>query len=457
MSTAHTVESSREGTSTGNDQNRSKVSKWSLFIAAFSTVVEWYDFTLYLYMTTVLSRVFYGGGEGSIAFALLTFAVAYLMRPFGAIVFGHIGDRFGRKRMMLITMAVMTIAMLVTALLPTSAQIGAAAGWLMLLLRMVMAFAVGGEYTGVITYLIEGAGPNRRGFLASLAAASSEVGALLAAGVAAATVAFVPADQLDVWGWRIPFFVGAAMAAVVWVSRSLMNESPEFERQKRENDIPEAPLKKVLVEHFPAVLRTFCISALGSITYYVGISYVPTYLHDAIGMSEADALWISTVAAVAVIAVSPIVGIISDRVGRRPVLITVSALGIVVPPLMFWAMGGTSLAVAVAGVVALACLGGAVSAIAPSACAEQFPGEGRVSGLAFGLTMATAVFGGLTPWLSQVIMDATGNIMVPAYIMAVVAIGVLPVMLASPETAPRIVGGRDADATGRNTGAAVTE
>ena len=101
--------------------------------------------------------------------------------------------------------------------------------------------------------------------------------------------------------------------------------------------------------------------------------------------------------------------------------------------------------------------GGAVSAIAPSACAEQFPGEGRVSGLAFGLTMATAVFGGLTPWLSQIIMDATGNIMVPAYIMAVVAIGVLPVMLTSPETAPRIVGDRDADATGRNTRAAVTE
>ena len=124
---------------------RPNVSRASIAIAAFSTVVEWYDFTLYLYMTTVLARVFYGDGEGSVAMALLTFAVAYLMRPIGAIVFGHVGDRFGRKRMMLWSMAIMTLAMLATALLPTSAAIGGTAGWLLLLLRLIMTFSVGGR------------------------------------------------------------------------------------------------------------------------------------------------------------------------------------------------------------------------------------------------------------------------------------------------------------------------
>jgi MHS family proline/betaine transporter-like MFS transporter len=146
-------------------------------VAGFSTVVEWFDFTLYLYFATVLSRVFFGGGEASLITTLGGFAVAYLMRPFGAIVFGHIGDRYGRKPMMLLSMGLMSAAMLATALLPTYAQIGPAAGWLLILLRCLMGFSVGGEYTGVVAYLMEGARADRRGLITSLASAASEVAA----------------------------------------------------------------------------------------------------------------------------------------------------------------------------------------------------------------------------------------------------------------------------------------
>ena len=139
------------------------VSRKSMVIAAFSTIVEWYDFTLYLYVATILSRVFFGEGAASLITTLGGFAIAYLMRPIGAIFFGHVGDRHGRRTMMLLSMAVMTAAMLATALLPTRAQIGPAAGWLLLLLRCVMGFSVGGEYTGVVAYLLEGAPPGRRG------------------------------------------------------------------------------------------------------------------------------------------------------------------------------------------------------------------------------------------------------------------------------------------------------
>src|SRR5690348_16447075 len=146
----------------------------SLAVAAFSTIVEWYDFTLYLYFATVLSRVFYGGGSGSLLLTLGGFAIAYLMRPLGAIFFSHIGDKSGRRRMMLLSVALMTAAMLVTAMLPTRAVIGPAAGWLLLALRCVMGFAVGGEYTGVVAYLLEGAPPGRRGLITSCASAASE-------------------------------------------------------------------------------------------------------------------------------------------------------------------------------------------------------------------------------------------------------------------------------------------
>src|SRR5690349_10465559 len=206
----------------------------SLGVAAFSTIVEWYDFTLYLYFATVLSRVFYGGGSGSLLLTLGGFALAYLMRPLGAVFFSHIGDKRGRRHMMLLSVALMTAAMLVTGLLPTRAAVGPAAGWLLLILRCVMGFSVGGEYTGVVAYLLEGAPNRRRGLIASSASAASEIGGLLAVGVSTITVATLSEAQLASWGWRIPFFFGAALAASVGIARTMMEESPEFERQRAE-------------------------------------------------------------------------------------------------------------------------------------------------------------------------------------------------------------------------------
>src|SRR5438309_7006560 len=237
----------------------------SLAIAAFSTIVEWYDFTLYLYFATVLARTFYGGGSGSLLLTLGGFAVAYLMRPLGAIFFSHIGDRRGRRHMLLISVALMTAAMLATALLPTRAAIGPAAGWLLLGLRCVMGFSVGGEYTGVVAYLLEGAPAKRRGLITSSAAAASELGGLLAVGISALTVTAMSTSSLDAWGWRIPFLFGAALAGSVWIVRSTMQESPDFERQLADGSVPLRPLAHVSANHRSAIARAFSISALGSI------------------------------------------------------------------------------------------------------------------------------------------------------------------------------------------------
>jgi MHS family proline/betaine transporter-like MFS transporter len=413
------------------------MSRGSMVIAAFSTIVEWYDFTLYLYFATVLSRVFFGGGEESLVTALGGFAIAYLFRPIGAVAFGHIGDRFGRRWMMLLSMALMSIAMLATALLPTYATIGPAAGWMLLALRCVMGFSVGGEYTGVVAYLLEGAGPYRRGLITSSASAASEVGALLAIAGAALTVYALGEADLAAWGWRIPFFLGALLASSVWIARSTMDESPDFERQAAAGTAPEQPLRYTLANHRAGIYRSFAISALGSITYYVGITYVPAFLTSTGSLGEGSSLWLSTIAAVVVIVVTPFVGALSDRWGRKPMLIALSLGSAALPITLFSMMASGSELRALVGAVALAALAGAVSAVGAVATAEQFPGEGRLTGLALGATAATAVFGGLTPYLAQVLVERTGWPTVPGAMIAIVALGILPVLLKAPETRPK--------------------
>jgi MHS family proline/betaine transporter-like MFS transporter len=414
-----------------------RVSRRSLAVAALSTLVEWYDFTLYLYFATVLARVFFGGGGAGLAATLGGFAVAYLMRPVGAVVLGHIADRHGRRPMLLLSMALMSLAMLLTALLPTHTQIGSAAAWLLFGLRCVMGFSVGGEYTGVVSYLIEGARPERRGLIASLAASASEVGALLAVGISAVTVSVLSEAQLQTWGWRIPYLVGAALAATVWLARSTMDESPDFERLREEGVLPARPLANAVSRQRGGLLRAFTISSLGSITYYVGITYVPAFLSSTGSMGETAALWLSTIAAVAVILVTPLVGLLSDRFGRKPALLAFAGLSAVLPVSMFSLMAGGATARTLFGAVVLALVAGGVSAVGAIAPGEQFSPESRASGLGLGYTVATVIFGGLTPYVAQRLVDATGSPLMPGIMIAAVAVAVLPVFALMRETAPR--------------------
>ncbi|PZU13226.1 MAG: MFS transporter [Sphingobium sp.] len=407
----------------------------SMALAALSTIVEWYHFTLFLYLATVIARLFFVGQDPLLA-ALGGFAVAYLMRPLGAMAFGHFGDRHGRRATLLASMALMTVAMLATALLPTAAQVGPVAGVLLILLRCVMGFAVGGEYTGVVAYLLEGAPDHRRGLVTSLAAATSEVGGLLAAGISALTVTLLPQAALDGWGWRLPFLLGALLAGTILVVRSAMAESPEFEAARDAGTLARRPLGEALSRHRSGILRGFTISALGSITYYIGITYLPVHLVAQGELSEASALQLATLAALAVIVATPFVGMAADRFGRKPTLVLLAILAAALPYPAFVLLAGASPLAVLGSAILLASLAGGVSAVGAVATAEQFPARERLSGLALGATSATAVFGGLTPLLAQWAVSYTGSSAAPGIMIAIVALACLPVLLALPETRP---------------------
>jgi MHS family proline/betaine transporter-like MFS transporter len=411
-------------------------SRSSAIITGLSTVVEWYDFTLFLYFAAVLSRVFFGGGDDALSATLASFAAAYLMRPLGALAFGHFGDRYGRRRMMVWSMALMAVAMTMMAFLPTRSAVGPAAGWMLGGLRCLMAFSVGGEYNGVVAYLLESARPERRGLVTTLGSAASGLGGLLAVGVSALVAGSMTSAALEAWGWRVPFFLGAALAVLVGFARAYMDESPEFARQRDTNAVPRAPLRDALRDHPRAVANGFVISAIGSMTYYVGITYVPTFLEATHSATTERALLLATGAAFVATAITPVVGWLADRVGRRPVLLICCVGAAALPAGLFALMARGSMVGVVAGSFVLAALGGSFSAVGAVVTGEQFSGPGRLSGMALGVSSATALFGGLTPYLCQRLLEATGLPWVPGALIGLVAFAGLPWLWTISETHP---------------------
>jgi MHS family proline/betaine transporter-like MFS transporter len=396
----------------------------AMLAVGLSTVVEWYDFTLCLYFAPTLSRVFFGQDDMALGKTLAGFAIAYLMRPIGAILFGLFGDRRGRRPALLASMAAMTLAMLCVALLPTHAQVGPIAGGGLILMRCIMGFSVGGEYTAVVAYLYESAPSHRRGLVTSLAAATSEIGGLLAVGFCAILARNLDAAQLDAWGWRIPFLFGGALAGAVWVARNIIVETPLFVGQPVGATGASGaigPLVHVLRFEARGVALGFAISALGSVTYYIGITYVPSFLATLGRGNEAQALEFSSIAALVVIAVTPCFGWLSDLAGRKPVLLGLCLAGILLPVAMFQLIASGSFEAAIAGVVVLAALGGGVSAVGATATAEQFSDAVRLSGLALGATTATALFGGAAPYVVQTLQRLTGVAEIPGVVIAAVA------------------------------------
>lgn len=396
----------------------------SIAIAAFSTVVEWYDFTIYFYFSTTLAQVFFAGDGGLLA-VLAGFAVAYLLRPIGALVLGRLGDRFGRRQMLLWSVALMTFSMAGIALLPSHAQIGAASGWALIALRCLMAFAVGAEYSGVTAYLLESAPKRRRGLVTSLAAMTSEIGALLAVVVSALAVWALSPEALLSWGWRLPFLLGAALAMGIWIARQWMAESPAFEIEQA----PQTPLRDLFAQDRRALLRAFVISALASVAYYIGVIYVPVFLISLGALPEAAALRLATLAALVVICVTPVIGALSDIWGRPRLLIGLCLAAILLPAPMFHLMGTASTGIALMAACVLAILAGSFSAIGPVAVAEIFPTARRLTGLAVGATIATTIFGGFAPLLTRSLASQFHQPSLPGVVIAGVAVICLPLLI----------------------------
>ncbi|NGN68820.1 MFS transporter [Streptomyces sp. A7024] len=390
--------------------------------------MEWYDFGVYAYLAVTIGKVFFPSGSDTAQTlsSLATFAAAFLVRPLGGMFFGPLGDRIGRKKILALTMIMMSAATFAIGVLPTHAAVGLWAPALLVFFRMVQGFSTGGEYGGAATFIAEYAPDKRRGFFGSFLEFGTLIGYTLAAVLVTALQTFLSNEQMLSWGWRVPFMVAAPMGLVGLYLRLKLEETPAFQHLEEESGPADREEKVPFLQRFAGQWRAVavCIALVAAynVTDYVLLSYMPTYLEDTLGFSGTSGLMAIVVVMVILMALINLVGRLSDTVGRKPLLMTgsIGFLVLSMPAFMLIRTGTWPLVFAgllILG-MCLLCYLATMSAVLPA----LFPTALRYGALAIAFNVSVSLFGGTAPLAVEALVSATGNDLMPAFYMMLFAV-----------------------------------
>ena len=405
---------------------------WSLrrvtSAAVIGNVLEWYDFTVYGVFAPILATQFFPSNDplASELAVFATYAVGFLMRPVGAAFFGHIGDRYGRARALLWSIAMMAIPTVLMGVLPTYASVGVGASALIVLLRMLQGMAVGGEFTSSIVFLAENSPPKRRGFFASFAMFGATAGVMLGSVVGGLLTRLLSPEQLSSWGWRAAFVSGIAVAIVGIVLRRNMLDNPA-----RSPSV--SPLVLAFRDHRFDVLRVFALNIGSATIYYTLFVYAATWVAEKTPVGRATALDIQASSILTFLVVLPIAAWVSDRVGRKLVMLCGMTGCVVLAYPLATAMHGTSALNVAAAQMTFAALLAMSMAPIPAAMCEAFPRAVRVSAVSVGYGLAYALFGGTAPVVAVWLIAKSGSDVAFAWYLAAVMVVSIAVALGTRE------------------------
>lgn len=412
MTSAHLDAADRDRIEPARPTLRSK--RKSLLASTVGNVMEWYEWSAYAVFAPFIAAAMFNPADpvSALLSTLAVFAVGFLMRPLGGIVFGRIADRRGRKFVLITTMLTMAAGSLVIGLMPTYSSIGAWASLILLLSRVAQGFAHGGESATANTYVAEIAPADRRGLWGSIVFVAIFGGSVLAYTVGGAVTTVLSDEAVASWGWRIPFLLGAFLALAALYLRRNMEESDVFESNDAAAATP-VPRAKVVRSILLVVAMTSGITA----AHYTWTSYVSTYAITQQGMDADVAYWSTVGAQVIALLTLPFWGHLSDRIGRRPLLVAFAALMIVaqIPLLGLIGSAGWSLLLASAAALVLVAIPGALLSATMS---ENFPTRVRTQAIGFAYSISVAVFGGTAPYLNQLLINLGIGWMSSIYIMA---------------------------------------
>jgi len=383
--------------------------------AVVGTIVEYYDFGIYGYMAAYIAHLFFVKGDDSAAMlgTFAAFAVAFFLRIPGGIVFGHIGDKYGRKRALTWTIILMAAATALMGLIPTYETLGLWATVTLVLARCLQGFAAGGELAGANAFVSETAPQEWRATQTSMVNTGTYLGSLVASLVALGMSSLIPAETIHAWAWRIPFVLSLFIGGIgIWI-RNHLEESPQFEKLRKTGDTQKIPVIELLATSWRQIIKIIFLGAQITGGYYISSVYVASYLQTVGGHSPAVAFLSTSIALIIGVITLPIAGYCADRFGRRTVLFTGSILGIVLGYPMFALMSGSAWQ---------ACLGQTVLFVTVSIVngasyvtyVEMLKSSIRFSGLALGNNATNMLLGGTAPFIATWLIQTTGSPMAPA-------------------------------------------
>ncbi|MFI9824349.1 MFS transporter [Streptomyces sp. NPDC052013] len=364
--------------------------------AWIGSALEYYDFFIYgSAAALIFPEVFFDESDPATAtlLSLATFGVAYAARPLGALFLGHIGDRLGRKKIMVFTLMLMGLSTFLIGCLPTRDQVGTLAPVLLVLCRVLQGISAAGEQASANSMTLEHAPPDRRGFFTSFTLSGTQGGQLLAT-LVFLPVAALPEEHLLSWGWRVPFWLSVAVAVVGYVIRRKLDETPAFEQHTATEGVVKLPLVVLMREHWADVLRVVAGALIASVSTIFTVWALAYATSDSVGMSRSSMLWVGALANLVALAAIPLWAALSDRIGRRPVFLVGAAGSAVTMFLYLWAISTGNYALTLLlGIVAFGVVYSAANGVWPSFYGEMFPTRVRLSGVAIGTQIGFAVAG----------------------------------------------------------------
>ena len=407
--------------------------------ASIGNAVEWFDFAIYGFLATFIAGQFFPAGDETAALlnTFAIFAAAFFMRPLGGFVFGPLGDRIGRQRVLALVILLMSAATLGIGLLPTYGAIGVLAPLLLLVLRCLQGFSAGGEYGGGAVYLAEFATDERRGVTVTFMVWSGVLGFLLGSITVTLLQAVLSTAAMESYGWRIPFLIAGPLGLVGLYIRLRLSDTPQFAELSKSHQTAESPLREAVSTAWRSILQVIGLMIVFNIGYYVVFAFLPSYFIKTLQFSATDAFLSITLAClVALVLILPL-AMLSDRIGRRPLLIGGAVAFAVLGYPLFLLLNTGSLVAAIAAHCVLAAIESVYVSTAVSAAVELFATRVRFSGFSIGYNVCVAVFGGTTPYIVTWLTAATGDAIAPAYYLVIAALVSLGVVLTLRESAGR--------------------
>ncbi|EXU75574.1 MFS transporter [Erwinia mallotivora] len=386
----------------------------TIFNVTSGNFLEMYDFMVFGYYATAISKTFFPGDDpfASLMLTLMTFGAGFLMRPLGAIILGSYIDHHGRRKGLLLTLSLMALGTLTIALVPGYQTLGAAAPILILLGRLLQGFSAGVELGGVSVYLAEIAPKNRKGFFVSWQSGSQQIAVIFAALLGLGLNHLLAKDQVTDWGWRIPFFVGCMIVPFLFWIRTMLEETEAFSQRKSHPNMGQ--ILRSVASNWALVLAGMLMVVTTTVMFYMITAFTPTFGKTVLMMSDKQSFFVTLCVGLSNLFWLPIMGSVSDRYGRRPLLILFTVLMIATAwPVLHWLVGSPTFAHLLAAELWLSFLYASYNGAMVVYLAEVMPAEVRATGFSLAYSLATALFGGFTPAISSYLIHATGDKAMP--------------------------------------------